>query len=116
MELQRETYALLKGRRGDGQINFIGNIEAKDAMLGKADVIVTGTSGNIMLKTIEGVGSYLKKSLKSIFLKNVKTKIAALIKDGVTGLKKSLDPNGWEERRSSAFQSPCSRLTAHPTR
>ena len=95
MELQRETYALLKKAAGDGQINFIGNIEAKDAMLGKADVIVTdGFSGNIMLKTIEGVGSYLKKELKSIFLKNAKTKIAALmIKDGVTGLKKSLDPN-----------------------
>jgi glycerol-3-phosphate acyltransferase PlsX len=95
MPLQREAYALLKKAGAEGHINFIGNIEAKDAMLGGADVVVTdGFSGNVMLKTIEGVGSYLKKELKGIFLKSAKTKIAALmIKDGVTNLKNSLDPN-----------------------
>ena len=60
-----------------------------------------GFSGNIMLKTIEGVGSMLKVSLKEVFLKNLLTKIAALlVKDGVKNIKDTLDPN---ERGATPF-------------
>jgi phosphate acyltransferase len=43
---------------------FIGNIEARDVFLGDIDVLVTeGFTGNIFLKTVEGVGSYLLRLL-----------------------------------------------------
>jgi glycerol-3-phosphate acyltransferase PlsX len=52
--LTQETYQLLKKLNG---LNFIGNIEGQDIMKRKADVIVTdGFTGNIVLKTIEGLG------------------------------------------------------------
>lgn len=102
MALQREAYALLKAAGDAGHINFIGNIEAKEALKGGADVIVAdGFSGNVMLKTIEGVGSLLKVKLKAIFFKNLLTKLAALlVKDGVKDIKDTLDPN---ERGATPF-------------
>ena len=49
--LRRETYQKLKEAGEAGHLNFTGNIEAKEAMLGECDVIVAdGYSGNIMLK------------------------------------------------------------------
>jgi phosphate acyltransferase len=43
-------------------INFIGNIEGNELMLGLADVLVTeGLTGNIAIKTAEGVASAAKK-------------------------------------------------------
>ena len=58
--LRHETYALLKEAGEAGRIHFIGNVEANEAMMGTADVIVTdGFTGNVMLKTMEGAGSYI---------------------------------------------------------
>jgi len=55
--LAQETYKLLKKLNG---LNFIGNIEGQDIVKGKANVIVTdGFTGNIVLKTIEGMGDTL---------------------------------------------------------
>ena len=70
-----------------------GNIEAKEAIKGGCDVLVTdGFSGNVMLKTIEGIGSYAGSSLKAIFKKNLLTKLAALLcMDGVKAFKKKMD-------------------------
>jgi len=52
--LIQETHQLLK----KANLNFIGNIEGQDIAGRKADVIVTdGFTGNIVLKTIEGLGS-----------------------------------------------------------
>ena len=53
--LRRETYQKLREAGEAGHLNFVGNIEAKEALLGACDVIVAdGYSGNIMLKSIEG--------------------------------------------------------------
>jgi len=50
--LIRETYKLLS----KSDLNFIGNIEGQDILTGKADIIVTdGFTGNIVIKTLEGV-------------------------------------------------------------
>ena len=94
-ELRRETHALLQEAHDAGRINFIGNIEAGDAMLGGADVIVAdGFSGNVMLKSLEGTAKFLLKELKGMFLTNTKTKLAAaLVKSDINGLKKLLDPS-----------------------
>ena len=94
-DLRKETYALLKEADAAGQLRFTGNIEANDAMLGGADVIVAdGFSGNIMLKSMEGVGKFLLKELKKMFLSSTKTKLAAgLVKSDLAGMKKLLDPS-----------------------
>ena len=93
--LQIETYRLLKKEGEEGRINFVGNVEAREAIEGAVDVIVTdGYAGNILLKTMEGTGKVLVGELKKVFLKNIKTKIAALlVKDGIKGLKKMMDSN-----------------------
>lgn len=94
-ELQHEAFAILKEAGDAGNINFIGNIEAKDAYFNAAEVIVTdGFSGNVTLKTIEGTAKFLMTNLKDAFLSSVKTKIAALLmKDKLEDLKKILDPS-----------------------
>ena len=62
-------------------------------MFDAADVVVAdGFSGNILLKSIEGTASYMAKFMKSMFKKNLLTKVAALIcKDGITSFKKRMD-------------------------
>ena len=94
-DLQKQTLALLRqaGERGD--LRFIGNIEAKEAIKGGCDVIVTdGFSGNILLKTMEGVGSFAGHALGDIFKKNLLTKLAAaMVMPGLRAFKAQLDPN-----------------------
>lgn len=94
-ELQQKAYLLLKQASEKGMINFIGNIEGRDAVLGGADVIVTdGFSGNVLLKTVEGAAMFFSKELKGIFMKNIFSKLAALIvKDGIRNFKKKMDYN-----------------------
>ena len=87
--LQQETFALLK----NSDLNFIGNVEARDIPFGTADVLVAdGFTGNVVLKLMEGVTDALLKNIKSIFMTNLKTKIAALmVKPQLGGFKKKMD-------------------------
>jgi len=60
--------------------NFIGYIEPDQITSGKADVIVTdGFTGNIALKTAEGLSNFIMSNIKKVFLKNAINKIAYLI-------------------------------------
>ena len=78
-DLQKNTLERLRQADAAGHMHFIGNIEAKEAIKGGCDVIVTdGFSGNILLKTMEGVGSFAGSALKGMFKKNLLTKLAAL--------------------------------------
>lgn len=94
-DLQKETLQWLQKADAEGHLNFIGNIEAKEAIKGGCDVIVTdGFSGNVMLKSIEGVASFAGSALKGIFKKNLLTKLAALlVMPGLHAFKAQLDPN-----------------------
>ena len=94
-DLQKQTLARLKEADAAGHLHFIGNIEAREAIKGGCDVIVTdGFSGNILLKTMEGVGSFAGSALKSMFKKNLLTKLAALaVMPGLNAFKDKLDPN-----------------------
>ncbi len=77
--LRREAYQLLKAAHDAGQINFIGNVEGRDVPLGACDVAVCdGFSGNVMLKTIEGVAKFMAGEIKQVFLANLGTKVAYL--------------------------------------
>ena len=88
--LQTAVYPMLKAAGDAGRINFVGNVEAREAVEGAVDVIVSdGYSGNIFLKTMEGTGLYLVRELKGIFKKNLLTKLAAvLVSGGLKHLKK----------------------------
>lgn len=94
-QLRQETYQVLRAAGDAGHLNFIGNMEAKEAIKGGCDVLVAdGFSGNVMLKTIEGVGSFMGKELKGMFLRSLKTKLAAvLVKDGLAAFKDRLNPD-----------------------
>lgn len=88
-ELEQETYALLK----NSTLNFTGNVEARNAALGEVDVVVTdGFTGNIYLKTVEGMGKFMKASLKQIFFRNLGTKIGAMFTmKGIKEISKQMD-------------------------
>ena len=92
-DLTKESYKLLKEKSPELGINFIGNIEGRDAFSGNVDAIVTdGFTGNIFLKSVEGVGRLVKVSLKENFLKNTVTKIAAIPSlPAIKGLQKAMD-------------------------
>ena len=84
---------MLEAAGEQGRINFTGNVEAREAVEGAVDVIVSdGYSGNIFLKTMEGTGLFLAREMKKMFLKNLLTKLAAvLVSDGLKGIKKLMD-------------------------
>lgn len=90
--LRKETYRKLKKAH---DLNFIGNVEAKEVMLGACDVIVSdGFSGNIMLKSLEGAGAMLFGMLKGMLSHGAGTRLAALLLRGdLKMFKKTLDPN-----------------------
>ena len=78
--LQKEAHALLTKASEQGLINFIGNIEGRDALMGEVDVVVCdGFSGNVMLKTIEGTAYFMGSLMKhKIFKRNIFSKLGYL--------------------------------------
>ena len=88
-KVYKEAHKLLK----EDIINFKGNIEAREILEHKYDIVIAdGFAGNILLKSIEGVASSLGKMIKGIFLENLITKISALlVKKGITAFKKKFD-------------------------
>ncbi len=61
-------------------INHIGYVEGRDIFNGKVDVIVCdGFTGNIALKTMEGVASFAGDVLRGAFQKNLSAKVGYLI-------------------------------------
>ena len=78
-ELVKESYHLLKEKAEELNLNFIGNVEGRDAFSGKVNALVTdGFTGNVFLKTAEGVGKFVKKSLKESLMKNLLAKILSI--------------------------------------
>lgn len=88
--VHQEANALLKSMKG---INYVGNVEGRDIMLGGLDVVVSdGYTGNIAMKSIEGCGKTVSMILKTEFKKNIFNKIrAAMVLDMVNKVKKGLD-------------------------
>ena len=86
-ELRQETYKLLQNT----PVNFIGNVEGRDIPLDGADVVVCdGFTGNMIVKTYEGVAIAMMKKIKGIFTKSLKNKLAAAM---VLGDMKELKAN-----------------------
>ena len=92
--LQKEAYALLTNAHKKGLVNFIGNIEARDTLLGEVDVVVCdGFSGNVLLKSIEGTAYFMGSLMKNkIFKRSFLSKIGYLFcKKGVDEVMKMMD-------------------------
>jgi len=89
--LQLETYELLL----KADLNFVGNVEAKDALKGACDVLVCdGFTGNVLLKAIEGTASLIMSELKGVFKSNLITLFSALLVKGkMKGLKNKMNPD-----------------------
>jgi len=84
-----EAYDLLK----EANLNFIGNVEARDIPEGATDIIVCdGFTGNVILKLSEGVVKSFSSMMKKVFMKSPLTKVAALlVKNGLGEMKKNMD-------------------------
>lgn len=75
--LVKETFPLLKNCP---EINFVGSVEARDIPKGVVDVIVCEAFvGNVILKLYEGVGATMLKKVKGGMMKNLRSKIGALL-------------------------------------
>jgi phosphate acyltransferase len=88
-DLTKQSFELLSRLN----INFVGNIEARDVAEGICDVCVCdGFAGNVLLKTTEGVAQAIFDILKGVLMENAVTKIAALmLKKGLKTIKKKFD-------------------------
>ena len=89
-ELRLETYAAL---RECEKINFVGNVEGNRIMQDRCDVLVTdGFTGNVLLKSIEGMGKLMGGLLRDLFSEGFASKIAyLLVRRGLKNVKKKFD-------------------------
>ena len=89
-ELQVAAYRRLSACE---RINFIGNVEGTAFPQGVCDVLVTdGFTGNVVLKTVEGVSKLMMRAMKDIFYANAVTKVSALmVKNRVGDFKTKFD-------------------------
>lgn len=87
--LTKETYDLLK----QSNLNFVGNIEARDVLDGNCDAVVCdGFVGNVVLKLSEGLGAGLISTLKRAMFSSLRTKIGALLlKPALTEFRAQFD-------------------------
>ena len=90
-ELYRESYQILK----NSNLNFIGNVEGRDIPRGVCDVVVCdGFTGNMILKTYEGVAAVLMNEVKNVFATSAKGKMAAaLVMKQLKDMKNRFDYN-----------------------
>lgn len=88
--LRQETYKILSGMKG---IDFVGNVEGRDIVLGDVDVVVAdGFSGNIALKSMEGCGKFVLNVLKKQIKSSLRSKIGYLfMRKALNGMREQLD-------------------------
>lgn len=91
-QLNHEAFPQLKALKN---VEFVGNIEARDIMSGDYDVVVAdGFSGNVALKSMEGTISSFFSLMKAEFMSTARGKLGALmLRKSFKNLKNSLDYN-----------------------
>lgn len=87
--LTKAAFPLLQ----DANINFVGNVESRDLLMGAADVVVCdGFAGNLVLKSIEGTAMSMFSMIKETLTSSFTSKIAAgVLKPKLKGIKDKLD-------------------------
>ena len=92
-DLAHQAFAILKDMKN---INFVGNMEARDLTSGEYDVVVSdGFAGNVALKSTEGAVVFVTKMIKEEIKKgSLFQKIGALLMKGVFNkIKTRMDYN-----------------------
>lgn len=92
-DLIKESYKLLTEKSKELGINFVGNVEGRDAFSGELDILVAdGFTGNVFLKTVEGVGKLVKRTLTESIKKNIFTMLGAVpAMSSINALSKAMD-------------------------
>jgi len=95
-EIIKETYQLLNEKKSDNY-NFAGYIEGNHLMDGEVNVIVSdGFTGNIALKTAEGVSKFITDSLKKSLTSSSYSKLLSLLlKKNFNDFKNLIDPRNY---------------------
>ena len=90
-QLTLEAHALLAGADG---LNFVGNTESRDLLVGTADVVVCdGFTGNVVLKLTEGTIKTVLEELKEEIVASRRGRVGGLlIRPAARGLRQRLDP------------------------
>lgn len=93
-DLAKEAYALLAGAEG---VRFVGNVEGRDVGSGAADVLVTdGFTGNVVLKTAEGVAREILGMVRDAMTKNIVNKLAAAaLRPSLLAVRDRVDPENY---------------------
>lgn len=88
-QLQVESYQALT----ESGLNFVGNVESKEVPFGVCDVLVAdGFTGNIFLKSVEGMGKFMLGVLKDVLYTNIATQVSALtMKSKIKDIKHRFD-------------------------
>ena len=104
-QIQIDAHAKLKA---ENAVKFIGNVEGKELPQNKCDVLVTdGFTGNVTLKLIEGMAKFMFSQLKTMYTKNMATKMSYLVmKDELKGLKNSFDASEYGGAPLLGLQKP----------
>ena len=78
-DLIKDTYNLLKENAEEYGVNFVGNVEGRDCFSGEIDAVITdGFTGNVFLKTTEGLGKLVKRNLTESLKRNLWTMICSI--------------------------------------
>jgi len=88
-QLVRETADILQ----ELPFNFVGNIEPKEVLAGRADVVVSdGFTGNILVKTFEASTRYLVRLIRDEIKRSVFSMLGGLlIRPALLGVRKKID-------------------------
>jgi phosphate acyltransferase len=92
-DLAKEAYRLID----ESGIRFVGNVEGRDIASGTADVLVTdGFTGNIVLKTAEGVARGILGMVRSAMTGDLLSKLAAgILRPRLLGVRDTVDPENY---------------------
>jgi glycerol-3-phosphate acyltransferase PlsX len=92
-DLSKEAHRLIEG----SGVRFVGNVEGRDIGRGAADVLVTdGFTGNILLKTAEGVAREILGMVRSAMTGDVFSKLAAsILRPRLLGVRDTVDPENY---------------------
>ena len=92
-DLAKEAHRLMD----ESGLRFVGNVEGRDIASGAADVLVTdGFTGNIVLKTAEGVAREILSMVRSAMTADVPSKLAAsVLRPRLLGVRDTVDPENY---------------------
>ncbi len=93
-DLAREAHRLMSDSPG---LRFVGNVEGRDIGSGLADVLVTdGFTGNVVLKTAEGVAREILTMLRTAMTGSLVSKLAAgMLRPRLLGVRDRVDPENY---------------------